>query len=229
MSHPFARITAATAATCAMVAGCLLTSTPAMAATDSGEAVARTTWNQYGVPVATQDHLLAELEAGRTWDSMNGKDPVMATSSVKNGVKETVETFADGSIAITSLELPTDPREKAAVGCRVTSSSHYSTDRSCNISTNVVVASAAYVVSFRAVQGGPSQILSRSSNTAFTTNGVLGNITSKRMVTNRTTQSGSNPAMVTGYFTWTSSQGAGSRDYWLQFNARGTSTWAQNN
>lgn len=170
------------------------------------------------------------MASGGTWDSLDGVAPVETETTVQAGTESTVSRYADGSITITEAEVPTSGSARAALtGCKILSQSHYDSKRFCNVSTNVVVASAAYAVTYHVVQGGPSSIVSRSSFSAMVTRGYLGNISKKQMVTSRTTQSGSSPAVVTGRWTWTSNQGAGSRDYWLQFNVRGTSTWAQNN
>jgi len=230
MSYRMPRSAAALTASCAILTSCLIATAPASASTDSDEAFMRDTWNSYDVPVATQDRLLEELASGDTWDSLDGAAPIETETIVKRGTETTVSRFADGSITVTEAELPTAGGTRASLsGCKIVSQTHYDSRRFCNVSTNVVVASAAYTVTYRVVQGGPSSIVSRSSSSAMVTQGYLGNISKKQMVTSRTTQSGSNPAVVTGRWTWTSNQGAGSRDYWLQFNVRGTSTWAQNN
>lgn len=236
MTNRFIRISATAAAACALITGSILVGGPAMASSSSDEAAVRATWDQYGVPAATQNRLLADLAAGRAWDSLSGGDPVSSKTTTSTGLEETVSTYADGSIAITDLQKPVVPATstggpvvRASVGCKVQSSSHYDSTSYCNVSTNVVVANAAYVVTYHAVQGKGTTIVSRSSNSAFTTQGYLGSISSKEMRTNRATQSGNTPAEVTGYFTWTSSGSAGSKDFWLQFNVRGTSTSASNN
>ena len=208
----------------------LIAATPVHASTDSDEATMRSTWNAHGVPASTQDRLLGELESGGSWDSLDGKTPVTTEKTVRAGVEETVARYADGSIVVTDVELPGAGSARASLsGCKILSQTHYDSRRFCNVSTNVVVASAAYTVTYRVVQGGPSSIVGRSTASAMVTRGYLGNISNKQMTTSRTTQSGSNPAVVTGRWTWTSNHGAGSRDYWMQFNVRGTSTWAQNN
>ncbi|GAA3339086.1 hypothetical protein GCM10017714_13140 [Curtobacterium pusillum] len=230
MSYRTPRAATALTACFAAVASCLVAAGPASANTNADEATMRDTWNTYDVPASTQDRLLDELTSGGTWDSLEGKTPIATESTIRSGTEETVARFADGSISVTEVELPTAGGARASLsGCKILSQTHYDSRRFCNVSTNVVVASAAYTVTYRVVQGGPSSIVSRSSASAMVTRGYLGNISKKQMVTSRTTQSGSSPAVVTGRWTWTSNHGAGSRDYWLQFNVRGTSTWAQNN
>jgi hypothetical protein len=230
MSHRPRRVAAMSAAAFTVIASSLAIAVPASASTSADAASMRETWNAYDVPVQTQDRLLAELTSGGTWDALDGSAPVSTETMVRAGTEETVTRFADGSISVTELELPTATDARASLsGCKILSQTHYDSRRFCNVSTNVVVASAAYTVTYRVVQGGPSSIVSRSSASAMVTRGYLGNISKKQMVTARTAQSGSNPAVVIGRWTWTSNHGAGSRDYWLQFNVRGTSTWAQNN
>ncbi|WP_420367037.1 hypothetical protein [Curtobacterium sp. L1-20] len=193
----------------------------------------RQTWDTYGVSAATQDKLLGELEAGQLWDSVSGAQPVQSSTSTAKSVQTTVDTFADGSIKVTQLQKPapvtTTPggvHINASIGgCKTLSSSHYDATIQCTVSTNVVLASAAYLVTYHQVQGGNSSITNHST---ITTECFAGSCTDKRVVVGRKTQSGSNSAYITGFWTWDGGS-KGSKDFWLEFDVKGSSTKASNN
>lgn len=85
----------------------LASGTPAQAALDEGTESIRGFLAQYGADEATQDRLLAEYRAGGVWDSMSSsKDPVSTRSFTQADGAYTVGTYADGSIAVTRVEVP---------------------------------------------------------------------------------------------------------------------------
>lgn len=64
-------------------------------------------WDRYGVDQATQTRLFAELQAGEMWDVLvEGSEPVSTETSTTNGVTTTLYTYADGSIAVTTVDNP---------------------------------------------------------------------------------------------------------------------------
>lgn len=107
-----------TAAALALASGA-----PAQAAPDDGAASIRGFLVHYGADQATQDRLLAEYRAGGVWDSMSSsKQPVSTRSYTEADGAYTVGTYADGSIAVTRVEVP-DPaasdRTRGISGCSV--------------------------------------------------------------------------------------------------------------
>jgi len=227
---PFRRLTATCAASAIILVGAL-SAAPATAATSAlssaDESAMRDTWNAYGVSRATQDRLLEALEAGRSWDSLDGATPVTTTTGSNAGSTVTVDTFADGSIRVDTLQVPAHGPTRASIGsCKTLSSSHYDATIQCTVSTNVVVSTAGYAVTYHQVQGGNSRINSVTPITASCYGGTCG---SKSVTVNRKTQIGSSPAYSTGRWKWTGINGAGSKDFWLEIDVRGSSTWSANN
>lgn len=200
----------------------------------SDEAQMRETWDTYDVSPDTQDYLLSELEAGRLWDSLNGVEAVSISTTMTPAGELTLSTYPDGSVVATTVEQPvpasTDDSAitpmASVTGCKTISSSSRHIKRQCTISTNVVLASATYLVTYQAVQGGNSTITSHSN---IVTECYGGSCSSKSMKINRKTQSGSNPAVVTGYWTWTAIGNAASKDFWLQTSVRSQTITASNN
>ncbi|WFR67710.1 hypothetical protein P9139_04450 [Curtobacterium flaccumfaciens] len=148
------------------------------------------------------------------------------------GTDQTIDTYADGSIRVTTVQkpapaTPSGVHVNASIGsCTTVSSSHYDATYRCTVSTNVVVSNAAYTVTYHQVQGAASSI---TANSPLTTSCSVGACSNKRMVVGRKTQSGNSPAYITGYWTWTAVGGGSSKDYWLEFDVRNGSTWASNN
>jgi hypothetical protein len=70
-------------------------------------AEARAFLAKYGADEATQDRLIAEYLAGGRWDSMqSGSTPVSVRTSSASDGDYTIQTFPDGSIAVTRVEKP---------------------------------------------------------------------------------------------------------------------------
>jgi hypothetical protein len=73
----------------------------------SGEQHIRDFWTRYSVPSAAQDELLKRLAAGEQIDSTR-TDTTPASTEVfeAEGMRQTIERFADGSVSVTSMSLP---------------------------------------------------------------------------------------------------------------------------
>ncbi len=238
----FGRLSLAAAATCMITMAALSSGAPATA--DAGisgpaEATMRAIWDTYGVPPATQEDLLHDLKVGTKWDSLDGTSPASTEVHGIPGGEEAIERFPDGSIRVTSLQGAsgqTLSRSSTSGGgvtpqasidsCTTTSSTSYDLTRWCNVSTNVVVSNAAFTVTFHAVTGSNTQITSYSG---LLTSCIVGTCSNARMVLDRGTQSGTAPASVTGWWTWTAVGGSGSKDFWLNFQVVGTAVSASNN
>lgn len=65
-------------------------------------------WEQNHVPKAKQKQLFATLEAGGTWDSMEGGSAnlVSTHTSKQDGMKVTKYTYKDGSIRVDAVDIP---------------------------------------------------------------------------------------------------------------------------
>lgn len=196
------------------------------------EAHFRDVWSRYGVNETVQDALLDKFEATGEWDSLTGAMPVRIDEVESEGRLETVSTFSDGSISVAGQQTAaTDAPGAAGIDasidqCKTIKSSQYDYTRECRVWTNVVVATFAYNVTYYQVQGGNSKIIGRSGLTSSCNGGTCSN---QKVVTLRATQSGSNAAQVQGSLTFNAYQGVASRDFWLLFSAKGSSTSASNN
>lgn len=66
----------------------------------------RTFFSDYGVSSATQAKLMKRYAAGERLDSQSGKQPTRVTRQRTSKWDSTIDHFADGSIVVTSLEVP---------------------------------------------------------------------------------------------------------------------------
>jgi hypothetical protein len=73
------------------------------------EAQVRSFFNEYGVAVEDQNSLLASYESGNAWLSMTADaEPVEVRTEEKDGMRSTVSTYADGSVAVSGTSVPKD-------------------------------------------------------------------------------------------------------------------------
>lgn len=61
---------------------------------------------RFGVPEAVQESLLEKVKAGIPLDSSTGVAPVSTVTTEVDGFERTVETFPDGSVIGTDIEIP---------------------------------------------------------------------------------------------------------------------------
>lgn len=71
-----------------------------------------------GIDGETQESLIAELEAGNLWDSMNGAAAVSTSTVEENGFTQERRVYADGSVGISEVEIPVEASEPGAVSAR---------------------------------------------------------------------------------------------------------------
>jgi hypothetical protein len=125
-----------------------------------------------GVPADTQVALLDKLEAGGTWDSMAGKAPVSITTSSDGSEKRTISTYADGSIVVDTMQLPT-PAATPTPGtitpmdvknCRSTAGgSGYVNFYDCQASSSTGLMVMGFNISYSIVNGGYDKITNVNS------------------------------------------------------------------
>lgn len=67
-----------------------------------------------GVDAAVIDDLISKFEAGQPWDSRSGVEPVETSVTLVGGAERTVARYADGSVAVTSVQKPSAVRDAGA-------------------------------------------------------------------------------------------------------------------
>lgn len=117
--------------------------------------------HEYGVQSSTVDLLVRKFIDGQTWDSMNGSDPVSATTKELSGALETTEVFADGSVKRFTVEKPVEVPEgeigsRAIRDCRVTTSGSTKTYTGCWVVGGTVIITAGFSVKYQTSPGKAS-------------------------------------------------------------------------
>lgn len=117
--------------------------------------------HEYGVQRSTADLLVGKLINGQTWDSMNGSDPVSATTKEFSGSLETTEVYADGSVKRFTIEKPVEVAEggimpRAIRDCRVTTSGSTKTYTGCWVVGGTVIITAGFSVKYQTSPGKAS-------------------------------------------------------------------------
>lgn len=78
----------------------------------------------YEVPADVRESLLEDAAAGRAWDSLGNHEPVSETTLALPSETATVQTFEDGSIAVTTVDEPVPASEgigtRSLTGCSAT-------------------------------------------------------------------------------------------------------------
>lgn len=125
----------------------------------SAEAHIRSELTRYGVTGSVQDDLVEKAREGILWDNMSGVAPIETSTSQSGAMQETVERYPDGSISVTSLEVPSEA-PAGQIGtmkvsqCKLTSSSsHHATWTDCLVSRNDVVARAGFRIGYTKYNG----------------------------------------------------------------------------
>ncbi|WP_194540520.1 hypothetical protein [Paenibacillus sp. JZ16] len=122
--------------------------------------------SEYDVSIETQTYLMNKLENGEKWDSEKGIEPVSTHTIVKNnGTEEIVETFPDGSIAISGVDLSTAEVSTDIIVTpydldpgSISSGSGYTSYRGAKVYKNTAFIGAQFYADFTQVNGGMSYI-----------------------------------------------------------------------
>ncbi|MER7521346.1 MULTISPECIES: hypothetical protein [unclassified Streptomyces] len=180
----------------------------------------------YNVDETTQDQLITKLKNGEVWDSIKqGQEPVntVEKTTEENGV-ETISTFKDGSIAVTTLE-PTivEFTEKApttggfstfAVSPgTVTSGSGYKNFKKAKAYVYTGIANAHFYADFTIVQGG-NDYISRVYDYKIV--GIGGTASYDNLKITRKTENLNGKASAKLDFTWVAFNGATSSTCWIK-------------
>lgn len=167
----------------------LLGMTPSVAQADERisipheqEVELRAFFDENGVSTENQELLLIKFDQGQPWDSFSGADPVRTDVSTLNGEVKTVEHFADGSLSITTVELPAtapqDPNTVAPMGisgCQLTSSSSYHASyRNCYGEVNKGIIGMGFHLDRDTYSGGLGRITNYYGANHWIVGGALG-------------------------------------------------------
>ncbi|GAA4967284.1 hypothetical protein GCM10025331_70020 [Actinoplanes utahensis] len=149
-------------------------SSPALAAPSSVDPVAevqlRAFFDQYEVSDAVQDSLIAKMDSADRWLSLTANTkPVSERVQVSGGMKETVSTYADGSIAVSGTQIP-QPEGQGGVsaqsvsGCATSSTAYSATYSNCLADVNLGIMRMYFRFNWRKTFGTSATITSFDPN-----------------------------------------------------------------
>jgi len=117
-------------------------------------------WTDNGVDQATQDKLLANVDAGIMPQSVvGGAEPTSTSSTDAEGTTTTTDVYPDGSLSVSSAEYPVTFAEgevgtRAITGCEAVTGSGFAQRNNCNVSGTNGVVSLGFIASYTLVNGG---------------------------------------------------------------------------
>jgi hypothetical protein len=168
MSRKATGLLAGTAALLLVLAGAV----PASASdssllTPTEEQELRAQFEIYDVPVSTQDALIEKLDNGEEWDVYTGVAPVSSVVSEHEGYERTYDTYADGSISVSDMQIAVDaphevtggdvsPMGQGIVGCTLGYSAGVSYGTDCWVYASTALTGASYYVSYSRWSTGSS-------------------------------------------------------------------------
>lgn len=201
---------------------------------ESTQAQFRSEFERYGVPLEKQEELIANHEAGKLWDSNSGATAVTTES---NAAGETIQRFADGSIAVTSVEQPAATQGEvtpmAVSRCRaVPGSGGYQKRVDCLVNKNTVQTNQSFEADYQVKSGAAGRILA-VRNPVYWCYFPGCKMSSPDLRITRSTSSGSTPATarMTQQITYTNPANGNdiiSSTLWVQLNVT-TSARSSNN
>lgn len=137
--------------------------------------------SEYDVSKETQDDLIYKLESGEKWDSLKGINPVSTHTIEKSGTEEKVETFPDGSISVSGMDLSTVEESSVITPYDldpgdISSGSGYTSYRGAKVYRNTGVLNASFYADFTQVNGGMSYITRVYDERVFAIGGSVSEI-----------------------------------------------------
>lgn len=211
------------------------TTTAASAAPTTGHSVLSTSeraqvksfFDTYGVARPTQEALFRKIDAGQLLDSYSGADPVATKTLTTLGEVKNVYTYADGSLVVTSLQVPIAQQpgtmQPMTVGGCSVSGDLTRTLRGCKVEQTSSLVSMAFYADYQYTYWSyddPSifaaSIQSVYSPTATVVGGSFSGLTA--VIARQTAASSSLPALARASMTGTNIGGSGSRTCWVQLN-----------
>ncbi|WP_140400669.1 DUF5626 family protein [Gulosibacter sp. 10] len=147
-------------------AGAELISSNEQAFSPSEKELLQQEFEKYNVDKETQELLFQKLDEGVPWDSLAGtEEPIDSLVYTDNGHEITLETYPDGSIIATEVELPAHELEAGEVapldwGCTYTSagSANGGYWTGCNVTVNRLVLQMGFHLDYENVAGSSPKI-----------------------------------------------------------------------
>lgn len=134
--------------------------------TTDEEAQLRSFFNEYDVAAEDQNSLLESYESGQRWLSMTaGAEPVEVRTENKAGMRSTVSTYEDGSVAVAGAQVPTESASDgtgplSVTGCSTSGSTRVRTHSNCLAKVDNGLVMMSFRFSWRLYVGSSASIIS---------------------------------------------------------------------
>lgn len=141
--------------------------------TTDEEAQLRSFFNEYDVALEDQDSLLASYESGDPWLSMTaGAEPVEVRTQEHAGMRNTVSTYADGSVTVSGTSVPQGLKRSGGVtplsvtGCSTSGTTRVVTYSNCLAKVDNGLVMMSFRFTWRLYIGSSASITSYSPSSA---------------------------------------------------------------
>lgn len=145
-------IIAATMAMAASLSAVMFSSTAAQADPDVSNAdidTVRVALAKYAVPEPTQKALLQAFARGQQWDSETGAAPVDTQVSDVGGATRTIYRYQDGSISVSTVEIPSPGGNRSITGCQSYPVTGAKAWRNCKVAWDNMTWSVAFTSAYK--------------------------------------------------------------------------------
>ena len=180
----------------------------------------------YGVDEGKAQYLVSRYEHGYAWDSFTpGKQPIAATQRKTLYSVETVKTYEDGSIAVSTVPnfeaLADAPQTRGITGCQYHQSGSTRYWKNCDGTVNLAVISMGFNFNYQNVNHSNPKITHYGPYHHHIIGGALSNFRFDRISNSQVRLSADLDVAFRGFPAgWTA---------WMQVNVTGDNAWTSNN
>ena len=180
----------------------------------------------YGVDEGKAQYLVSRYEHGYAWDSFTpGKQPIAATQRKTLYSVETVKTYEDGSIAVSTVPnfeaLADAPQTRGITGCQYRQSGSTRYWKNCDGTVNLAVISMGFNFNYQNVNHSNPKITHYGPYHHHIIGGALSNFRFDRISNSQVRLSADLDVAFRGFPAgWTA---------WMQVNVTGDNAWTSNN
>lgn len=182
---------------------------------------------EYGVEKSVQQKLIAKIKSGKIWDSVSEVSEVVNSQTIKKGDEiETIDTFKDGSVKITTIDpaqveegvVETDSDGELIVPLgvdpgKISSGSGYTTFTGAKVYMKTGIANAHFYANFTILAGSSKDYISSVRDAWVGTFGGTANNISLSII--RKTETLDNPAQAQLKFQYVAAGGTASSIVYL--------------
>ncbi|MGO1591269.1 MAG: hypothetical protein ACTHW1_00500 [Ancrocorticia sp.] len=185
-------------------------------------------WSDYEVPKTTQADLLSKLEQGKVWDSLDPETSPATTEELTVDSKNVVvETYPDGSIAVSSTSVPIQKTDavspQSVTNCKQGSGSNNYQIKyvGCKADVNFGLVRMGFNFDYTAYKGAHGVITRYYNQFNHIVGGALSNHRFSKMSQSQVRYSADFSVAFEGFPAgWTA---------WMQANVTGSKAWTTHN